>query len=101
MKLYLLVLIGTLLVSVGLLYQNVNATNSALVDTIDRNGGWGVTTVDPDTNKIYITNYKTDTVTVIDGTTNQAISEINVGKSPFGIGINTGVFLFRKALQKL
>jgi len=65
------------------------ASNSALVDTLATKEGWGVATVDLETSQVYITNFKSTTVTVIDGNTNKAVSEIEVGSSPYGIGINS------------
>src|SRR3990172_10305988 len=68
---------------------NAIATGSVLVDKIEQSDGWGVVTVDPDTSKVYVTNFKSTTVTVIDGNTNTPVSVIEVGSSPYGIGINT------------
>jgi YVTN family beta-propeller protein len=65
------------------------ASNSILVDKLEKNEGWGVATVDPETLKVYVTNFKSTTVTIIDGNTNKAVSEIEVGSSPYGIGINS------------
>jgi YVTN family beta-propeller protein len=40
------------------------------------------------TNKIYITNIASNSISVIDGTTNTKIKDITVGESPIDIGIN-------------
>ena len=37
---------------------------------------------------MYITNFKSNTVTVLDGDTDETVSEIEVGTTPYGIGIN-------------
>jgi YVTN family beta-propeller protein len=67
----------------------ISASSSVLVDKLEKNEGWGVAAVDPDTHKVYVTNFKSTTVTVIDGNTNKNVSEIEVGSSPYGIGIDT------------
>src|SRR3990172_2367886 len=69
--------------------QSSTASGSVLVDKIEKNEGWGVTAVDAETSKVYVTNFKSTTVTVIDGNTNTPVSVIEVGSSPYGIGINT------------
>ena len=70
-------------------FNTAVASSSVFVDKIERNDGWGVPAVDPETSKIYVTNFKSTTVTVIDGNTNKAVTEIEVGSSPYGIEINT------------
>lgn len=78
----------------------VGATaSSVLVDDLEKNEGWGVAAVDPETFKVYVTNFKSTTVTVIDGNTNKAVSEIEVGRSPYGIGINTVTKMLYVALE--
>src|SRR3990172_751264 len=69
--------------------QSATASGSVLVDKIEQSDGWGVIAVDPYTFKVYVTNFKSTTVTVIDGTTNKPLSVIEVGRTPYGIGINT------------
>jgi len=45
-------------------------------------------TVNPSTNKIYVTNYHDDTVSVIDGSTNTVATIIGVGDAPLGVDVN-------------
>jgi YVTN family beta-propeller protein len=86
---FLLIGICITLVYSGTLDYNVFALNSVLVDKIERNDGWGVSAVDVKNSKVYVTNFKSTTVTVIDGNTNKNVSKIEVGSSPYGIGINS------------
>jgi len=88
MKLFLLLLSLTLVFSVFFV-DNAFSSSSVSVETLNQDNGWGVTVVDPETNKVYITNFKSSTVTVLDGETNKPVLEIEVGDSPYGIGINT------------
>ena len=89
---------GTL-VYAGTLVDSAFASSSVLVDKIEQNEGWGVIAVDPQTNKVYVTNFKSTTVTVIDGTTNTPLSVINVGRTPYGLGIKTDTKLLYVALE--
>src|SRR3970040_809131 len=79
--------------------QSATASGSVLVDKIEQSDGWGVIAVDPYTFKVYVTNFKSTTVTVIDGTTNTPLSVINVGRTPYGLGINTDTKLLYVALE--
>lgn len=40
------------------------------------------------TNRIYVSNNQSDTVSVVDGTTNKVIKTITVGKEPYGVAVN-------------
>jgi len=97
--LFLLIGINGTLVYAGTLVDSAFASSSVLVDKIEQNEGWGVSAVDPETNKVYVTNFKSTTVTVVDGTTNKALSVIEVGKTPYGIGINTSTKMLYVALE--
>jgi|SRR5690242_613028 YVTN family beta-propeller protein len=44
--------------------------------------------VNPSSDKIYVTNIGSNTVSVIDGSTNNVLSAIPVGSGPWGVGIN-------------
>ncbi len=44
--------------------------------------------VNPNTNRIYVVNYKSDTVSVIDGLTSTVLDTIYVGRAPVDIGVN-------------
>ena len=77
MKLFLFLLSLTLVFTV--FFGDDALSSSVLVETIERENGWGVTTIDPETNKVYITNFKSNTVTVLDGITDKLVSEIVVG----------------------
>jgi YVTN family beta-propeller protein len=65
------------------------ASGQIQFDMLENMGGWGVAAVDTETSKVYVTNFKSTTVTVIDGNTNKNVSEIEIGSSPYGIGINS------------
>jgi YVTN family beta-propeller protein len=43
----------------------------------------------PSTNKVYVTNEFSNTVSIIDGTTDKVETTINVGSFPYGIDVNT------------
>ncbi len=96
MKLFL---IGLFLVFT-LFFGNNAFSSNAVVETLIQDNGWGVTAVDPQTNKVYITNFKSDTVTVLDGETDKPISEIKVGNTPYGLGINTETKILYVALER-
>jgi len=66
MKLFLFFLISLTLVFT-VFFENNASSSSDFVETLEQDNGWGVTTVDPETNKVYITNFKSNTVTVLDG----------------------------------
>src|SRR5437870_10188526 len=44
--------------------------------------------VDPSTNMVYVSNYNSNTTSVIDGATNTIAATIPVGGGPAGIGVN-------------
>ncbi len=88
MKLFFLFLISTTLVFTAF-FGDGALSSSVLVETLEQDNGWGVTAVDPETNLVYITNFKSNTVTVLDGDTDKPVLEIEVGDAPYGIGINT------------
>src|SRR3990172_53833 len=90
---------GTLVNFIFTDMQSATASGSVLVDKIEQSDGWGVIAVDPYTFKVYITNFKSTTVTVIDGTTNKPVSVIEVGSSPYGIGINADTKMLYVALE--
>ena len=45
--------------------------------------------VDPITHRLYVTNSGSDTVSVIDASTNKRIIDINVGKNPTNLAIDS------------
>ena len=45
--------------------------------------------VNSSTNRIYVANEASNTVSVIDGTTNTVTSTISVGSHPYGVGVNS------------
>src|SRR3972149_7042684 len=45
--------------------------------------------VNSSTNRIYVSHYNSNTVSVIDGATNTVSSTISVGSHPFGVGVNS------------
>ncbi len=75
MKLFLFFLISLTLVFTVFFGDNASSS-SVLVETLKQDNGWGVTAIDPETNKVYITNFKSDTVTVLDGITDKPVLEI-------------------------
>src|SRR5690606_21909227 len=60
-----------------------------VVDTVEGvgNGPLGVA-VNPVTNLVYVANSLDDTVTVIDGSTNEVIEAVTVGNGPYGVAVN-------------
>ena len=44
--------------------------------------------VNPATNRIYISNFLSNTISVIDGTTDAVIATVPVGRGPFGVDVN-------------
>src|SRR5207245_1204178 len=44
--------------------------------------------VNPNTNRIYISNFNSNTVSVINGATNAVVATISVGTNPRGLGVN-------------
>ena len=44
--------------------------------------------VNPDTNRIYVANFWSNTTSVIDGTTNEVIKQIPVGDNPTAVAVN-------------
>src|SRR3989337_1799821 len=99
LMLFSLITIGASLVYFTFPFMPSATADSVLVDKIEQSDGWGVITVDPYTFKVYVTNFKSTTVTVIDGTTNKPLSVIEVGKTPYGIGINTDTKMLYVALE--
>jgi YVTN family beta-propeller protein len=47
--------------------------------------------VNPGTGRIYISNAASNTVSVIDGTSNTVIATIGVGSDPWGVGVNPSI----------
>jgi YVTN family beta-propeller protein len=45
-------------------------------------------TVNPATNRVYVANYLTNSVSVLDGATNTVISNVGVGANPIGLEVN-------------
>src|SRR5262249_27738840 len=46
--------------------------------------------VNPATNRVYVANFGSDTVSVIDGATSAVIATVPVGPSPNGVAVNPG-----------
>src|SRR3989337_1418888 len=99
LMLFSLITIGGSLVYFTFTDMPSATAGSVLVDKIEQSDGWGVIAVDPYTFKVYVTNFKSTTVTVIDGTTNKPLSVIEVGRTPYGIGINTDTKMLYVALE--
>ncbi len=67
----------------------INGSTNSLISTITvGTGPYGVS-VNPNTNKIYVTNLNSNTVSVIDGLTDTVANTISVGTNPGSIGVNT------------
>ena len=56
--------------------------------TIGAGTGPYAVAVNPVTNKIYVANYSSNTVTVIDGATNSTTATVGVGVSPLAVAVN-------------
>ena len=63
--------------------RNIHINSGIIVDSYPI----GVA-VNPSTNKIYVANDFSNTVSIIDGSTDKVDATINVGISPYGIGVN-------------
>ncbi|MCH8860773.1 MAG: hypothetical protein IH843_06570, partial [Thaumarchaeota archaeon] len=71
-------------------YSNTNAeATSSQVKSYKFKNGTGTVAVNPNSNLVYVTNTNGDTVSVLDGSTNNLVTMIEVGKKPFGIGVNS------------
>jgi YVTN family beta-propeller protein len=44
--------------------------------------------VDPQNNRIYVTNVRSDSVTIIDGAKNAVIGAQSAGKNPYGVAVD-------------
>ena len=86
-----LVMVG-LFSSLGLVFFNDDqksfAQLTSYVKSYKVEVGTGTVAVNPITNLVYVTNTRSDTVSVFDGTTNNLLSTFEVGSTPFGIGVN-------------
>ena len=69
-------------------YVHAELPLSNTVKDFKLKGGSGVVAVNPNTDRVFVTNNYADTVSVIDGSTNSLVSVFKVGSGPFGIGIN-------------
>ena len=69
LMLFSLITIGGSLVYFTFTDMVIATAGSILVDKIEQSEGWGVIAVDLDTSKVYVTNFKSTTMTVVDGTT--------------------------------
>jgi YVTN family beta-propeller protein len=63
---------------------------SAGPDTPEGEDGRAGVSANPITNSVFVSNGYSNTVSVIDGATNQVISTNRVGNGPFGLAIDTG-----------
>lgn len=52
--------------------------------------GRGGIAASPGTGSVFVSNARDDTVSIIDGATNQVVNTASVGDSPFGLAIDTG-----------
>ena len=84
---YLLTLVFVLIIlsSFGILQNSFADTVTTTIQV--GNLPLGVA-VNPNTNMIYVSNEKDNTVSVIDGSTNSVVNTIQVGTGPHGIGVN-------------
>jgi YVTN family beta-propeller protein len=64
------------------------ASSFSVVATIPVGAGPQGIAVNENTNRIYVTNYSDNTVSVIDGNTDSVIATVPVGTAPSGIGVN-------------
>ncbi len=69
-------------------YAHAELPISNTVKDFKLKGGSGVVAVNPNTDRVYITNSNSDTVSVFDGSDNSLVSIFEVGSKPYGIGIN-------------
>ncbi len=69
-------------------YAHAELPLSNTVKDFKLKGGSGVVAVNPNTDRVYITNTHSDTGSVFDGSDNSLVSVFKVGSRPYGIGIN-------------
>jgi len=89
--------------SLGLVFFNDDqksfAQLTSSVKSYKVEGGTGTVAVNPNTNLVYVTNTRSDTVSVFDGTTNNLLSTFEVGRTPFGIGVNPNTNMLYVGLE--
>ncbi|MDD9270709.1 YncE family protein [Paenibacillus sp. GCM10023248] len=68
----------------------LDGTTNRVIRNITAGDGTTFLAVNAFTNRIYATNFRSNTVTVIDGGSNNVVTSVPVGVRPFGIAVHTG-----------
>src|SRR5207237_5845434 len=68
--------------------QAAQATRPHVIATVPVGDGPSGIGVNPRTNRAYVADYRADTLSVIDGSTNTVIATIDVGSGPAAVGVN-------------
>jgi YVTN family beta-propeller protein len=88
----LILILLVVVVAVALLYSTYFPSERAWADSVIKNipAGWSPIGVafDSDNGYTYVTNVDSNTVSVIDGSTNTVIKNIPAGWSPIGVAFN-------------
>ena len=79
-----------LALAVVLLFSTIGQAPASGVETIIIKVGDGPNevAVNPDTNMVYVINQRSDSLSVIDGSTNNVVKTIDVGDFPAGVAVN-------------
>ncbi len=83
------ILFATLLLLPACLLLNSYARAQSVIAAIDVGSLPGALAVNPSTNLVYVVNNGDESISVIDGKTNQVVDTVNVGFEPAGIGVNS------------
>ena len=75
------------LVLILIVNTTLAVSTPSLIGTIGVNNALAVG-VNPNTNRVYVTNYDNGTVTVLDGATNSVITTVPTGNRPNDVGVN-------------
>src|SRR5256712_12363422 len=70
-----------------------------VIATVDVGDGPSGIAVNPRVNRAYVANFRADTMSVIDGSTNTVIATVDVGSQPAAAGVNARTGRVYVALQ--
>ncbi|MBI3961116.1 MAG: YncE family protein [Deinococcus sp.] len=81
-------LVARVLVILGVTLAGTTTAQSAMVATVPVGASPSGVAVSPDGTRVYVTNFFSDTVSVIDTSTNRVTSTVRVGPGPTGIAVH-------------
>ena len=82
------ILLSILIAIVSIGVFDAFASSKSTVESLGENTGWGFSVVDPISDRVFVSNFRSDTVSIIDGKSNEIIEKITVGDRPYGLGYN-------------